>query len=239
MLLGKAGEWLTYRQITQLGGYVNEGEKASIVVFWKILTVKDDNDEEKVKTIPVLRYYKVFHIDQTTGIKPLSIEEEMKILSPCEDAENVINEYISRSGVRLNIKVSDRAFYDPTEDAITIPLMEQFSTEADYYSTAFHEIVHSTGHKTRFDRIGKGSILKQRDMYAKEELVAEIGGAALCHACNIETPDAFENSAAYIQNWLEVLQNDNRLIVQASSKAQKAVDYILNINDIEEDLQHD
>lgn len=239
MLLGKAGEWLTYRQITQLGGYVNEGEKASIVVFWKILTVKDDNDEEKVKTIPVLRYYKVFHIDQTTGVKPLSIEEEMKILSPCEDAENVINEYISRSGVGLNIKASDRAFYDPTEDAITIPLMEQFSTEADYYSTAFHEIVHSTGHKTRFDRIGKGSILKQRDMYAKEELVAEIGGAALCHACNIETPDAFENSAAYIQNWLEVLRNDNRLIVQASGKAQKAVDYILNINNIEEDLQHD
>lgn len=58
--------------------------------------------------------------------------------------------------------------------------------------------------------------------------MAEIGAAALCHACNIETPDAFENSAAYIQNWLEVLENDNKLIVQASSKAQKAVDYILN-----------
>ena len=97
-------------------------------------------------------------------------------------------------------------------------------------------IVHSTGHKSRFDRIGKGSVLKQRDEYAKEELVAEIGAAALCHACNIETPDAFENSAAYIQNWLEVLQNDNRLIVQASSKAQKAVDYILNNNNkIEEE----
>ena len=175
-----------------------------------------------------IRYYRVFHIDQTTGIKPLSIEEEMEILSPCEDAEKVIDDYISRSGVKLNVKASNRAFYDPTEDAITIPLMEQFSSEADYYSTAFHEIVHSTGHKSRFDRIGKGSVLKQRDEYAKEELVAEIGAAALCHACDIETPDAFENSAAYIQNWLQVLQNDNRLIVQASSKAQKAVDYILN-----------
>lgn len=228
LLLGKAGEWLTYKQIIQLGGYVNEGEKSSIVVFWKLLRVQDEDDEDKVKTIPVLRYYRVFHIDQTTGIKPLSIEEEMEILSPCEDAEKVIDDYISRSGVSLNIKASNRAFYNPTEDSITILLMEQFSSEADYYSTAFHEIVHSTGHKSRFDRIGKGSVLKQRDEYAKEELVAEIGAAALCHACDIETPDAFENSAAYIQNWLEVLQNDNRLIVQASSNAQKAVDYILN-----------
>ena len=239
MLLGKSGEWLTYRQIIQLGGYVNEGEKSSIVVFWKLLRVRDEENEDEVKTIPVLRYYRVFHINQTTGIKPLSIEEELEILTPCENAENVIAEYISRSGVTLNIKLSDRAFYDPTEDSITIPLMEQYSNEADYYSTAFHEIVHSTGHKSRFDRIGKSSALKHRDEYAKEELVAEIGAAALCHTCNIETPEAFENSAAYIQNWLEVLKNDNRLIVQASSKAQKAVDYILNINNIEEELQHD
>lgn len=237
MLLGKSGEWLTYRQITQLGGYVNEGEKSSIVVFWKLLRVRDEENEDEVKTIPVLRYYRVFHIDQTTGIKPLSIEEELEILTPCENAENVIEDYISRSGVALNIKLSDRAFYDPSEDSITIPLMEQYSNEADYYSTAFHEIVHSTGHKSRFDRIGKGSPLKHRDEYAKEELVAEIGAAALCHTCNIETPEAFENSAAYIQGWLEVLKNDNRLIVMASSKAQKAVDYILN-NYSKENMQN-
>ena len=49
-------------------------------------------------------------------------------------------------------------------------------------------------------------------------------------ACNIETPDAFENSVAYIKSWLEVLENDERLILQASGKAQKAVEYILNAN---------
>ena len=113
--------------------------------------------------------------------------------------------------------------------AITVPAIEQYTDIADYYSTVFHEMVHSTGHKDRLNRLVKGALLNDRDRYAKEELVAEIGAAALCHNCNVETPDAFENSAAYIKSWLEALENDERLVFKASSKAEKAVDYILNI----------
>ena len=65
------------------------------------------------------------------------------------------------------------------------------------------------------------------ETYSKEELVAEIGSATILSALEIETKRTFTNSVAYIQNWLNVLKNDNRFIVSASSQAEKAVDYIL------------
>lgn len=43
----------------------------------------------------------------------------------------------------------------------------------------------------------------------------------------IETRKSFRNSAAYIQNWLQVLKNDNKFIVSAAGKAEKAVNYII------------
>ena len=67
--------------------------------------------------------------------------------------------------------------------------------------------------------------------YSKEELVAELGTADLLHRLGIETPESFVNSAAYIQNWLQVLKNDSRFVVLAASKAEKAVNYILDEKD--------
>lgn len=229
LLLNEPGEYLTYTQISNLGGNVKKGERASKVVFWKPITIKTDNEDEEEKIIPYLRYYHVFHINQTEGITPLSIEEQLEFLKPCEDAEKVINKYIDASGVNFDARISNRACYNQNTDKITVPAIEQYTDIADYYSTVFHEMVHSTGHKDRLNRLVKGALLNDRDRYAKEELVAEIGAAALCHNCNVETPDAFENSAAYIKSWLEALENDERLVFKASSKAEKAVDYILNI----------
>ena len=227
LLLDKPGEWLTYKEIIKLGGFVNKGEKSKIVVFWKPIVIQDE-DEEKERTIPILRYYRVFHIDQTTGIKPLDLAEELAILTPCEDAEAVINNYIAGSGVSLHTKVSNRAFYEHSSDTITVPIMEQYTDTGDYYSTVFHEIVHSTGHKDRLNRLVKGAFLNDKEKYAKEELVAEIGSAALCNTCGIETPNAFDNSVAYIQSWLKELKKDDHLIVQASGQAQKAVNFVLS-----------
>ncbi len=234
LLLNEPGEYLTYTQISHLGGNVKKGERASKVVFWKPITIKTDNEDEEEKTIPYLRYYHVFHINQTEGIKPLSLEEQLEFLKPCEDAEKVISNYIDASGVNFDARISNRACYNQNSDKITVPVIEQYTDIADYYSTVFHEMVHSTGHKDRLNRLVKGALLNDRDRYAKEELVAEIGAAALCHNCNVETPEAFENSAAYIKSWLEALENDERLVFKASSKAEKAVDYILNINSQEE-----
>ena len=104
--------------------------------------------------------------------------------------------------------------------------MAQFAATAEYYSTAFHELTHSTGHKSRLDRLNRVAAFGSED-YSKEELIAEIGAAALVNHTGLETPDSFRNNAAYIQNWLQVLKDDKRFIVSAAGKAEKAVNLIL------------
>ena len=100
----------------------------------------------------------------------------------------------------------------------------------EYYNVAFHESVHSTMKENRCNRAEDRKeklVAFGSNEYSKEELVAEIGSASLMNIIGIETSKSFRNSTAYIQNWLSVLKNDVRFIVLASSKAEKAVSYIL------------
>ena len=226
MILGRPGEYLTFKQVQEEGGRVKKGEKSSMVVFWKWIEQKDEETEE-VKKIPFLRYFNVFHIDQTEGIKPKYANELPNVASHDEEADRIIADYLNRSGVKLSHEDGDRAYYQPSTDRVVLPLREQFKNTAEYYSTAFHELTHSTGHKSRLNRLNRPAAFGSED-YSKEELVAEIAAATLNNACGLETADSFRNSAAYVQNWLTALKNDKRLIVSASGKAEKAVDLILN-----------
>lgn len=228
MLLGKPGEWYTFNQIQKLGGRVRKGEKASIVVFWKQTPVSETDPatgEKVVRMIPMLKYFSVFHIDQTEGIERKVIDPEA--IDPATDsaADAIIADYIQRSGVKLEHRKGDEAFYSPSADRVVLPLREQFQSMAEYYSTAFHELTHSTGHSSRLDRISRRAFFGNEE-YSREELVAEIGAAALLNHCGIETGSSFRNSAAYIQSWLRALRNDKKLIVSASGAAAKAFDLI-------------
>ena len=225
MLLGKAGEWLTYKQVQQEGGYVRKGEKASMVVFWKWMTVKDEDTDEE-KEIPLLRYYNVFHLSQVEGIKARFAANLPHSANADQTAEAIIADYVAREGVTLEHQEGDRAFYRPSTDSITLPLLAQFAETAEYYGTAFHEMVHSTGHAKRLNRLDATAFFGS-DAYSKEELIAEIGAAALVNRCGLETAKSFRNSAAYIQSWLQALKNDKRFIVSAAGKAEKAVALIM------------
>ena len=225
MLLGKPGEYVTFKQCQQEGGQVKKGEKANMVVFWKWVEQKDEETEE-VKQIPFLRYFNVFHIDQCEGLSA-KYEEALECSAKADQtSEIIIAAYIQESGVKVKHEECDNAFYSPLTDSVTLPLLEQFSETAEYYSTAFHELVHSTGHVSRLDRLEKTAYFGN-EAYSKEELIAEIGSAALVNHAGIETSASFRNSAAYIQGWLEVLKGDKRFIVSAAGKAEKAVDLIL------------
>ena len=107
--------------------------------------------------------------------------------------------------------------------------MEQFPQIAEYYSTAFHEAVHSTGHMSRLKRLTSPAWFGSEE-YSKEELVAEMGAAILMNELGIETGGSFKNSAAYIQSWLRALRDDSKLVVFAAGKAEKAVKLIMNID---------
>lgn len=111
---------------------------------------------------------------------------------------------------------------------VVVPMKEQYKAINEYYSTTFHELTHSTGHKNRLNRLQTGAVAAfGGEEYSKEELVAEIGSASLMNMLGIETTKTFRNSAAYIQSWVKVLKNDNKFIVSAAGKAEKAVNYIL------------
>ena len=226
ILLGKPGEYITFKQCQAEGGKIRKGEKSSMVVFWKFIEQEDEETHEK-KQVPFLRYYSVFHIDQCDGINPKYEKRTKQPAQPDEAADQIISAYVQSSGIKLIHQEGDRAFYQPSTDSVTLPLLTQFESTAEYYSTAFHELTHSTGHSSRLDRLSKTAFFGS-DAYSKEELIAEIGAAALVSHCGIETSSSFRNNVAYIQNWLQALRNDKRLIVSASGKAEKAVDWILN-----------
>lgn len=243
--LKQPGEYITFLQCQKEGGRVKKGEHGSSVYFWKMLKkeAKDENGQPMLdsegkqlwETIPVLKAFTVFHINQCEGIEPKWTAKLPEApADPDAAAEKTLTEYVDREGIKLyRDEISNRAYYQPVFDLIRIPCIEQYSSTAEYYSTAFHEAVHSTGHKKRLNRFtasGKSAAFGGEE-YSKEELVAEIGAACLVHHHGLETPDSFRNSAAYIQGWLRALQNDQRLIVSASARAEKAVKLILNIKE--------
>ena len=225
MLLGRPGEYITFKQAQQEGGHVRQGEKSHIVVFWKFLPVIDEDTQEE-KQVPFLKYYNVFHIDQCEGITAKYTQPMPNSATADETAESIIAAYVDREGVSLDHTEGDAAFYQPAADRIVLPLLAQFAETAEYYGTAFHEMVHSTGHMKRLARLEAPAHFGGEE-YSKEELIAEIGSAALVSHCGLETPQSFHNSAGYIQGWLRALKDDKRFIVSAAGKAEKAVDYIL------------
>ncbi len=225
MLLGRAGEWLTFKQVNAEGGYVRKGERAKMVVFWKWID-KEDEETGEITQVPFLKYYNVFHIDQCEGISAKHEVTMPEVVEADEKAEAIITDYVRREGVTMENREGNQAFYQPAFDRIVLPLMKQFKETAEYYSTAFHEMVHSTGHMKRLNRLDATAHFGSED-YSKEELVAEIGSSALVHHCGMETKQSFRNNTAYIQSWLQVLKNDKRFIVSASSRAEKAVNLIL------------
>ena len=229
MLLEHDGEYATYKQWTDLGGKVRKGEKSEIVVFWKIIQVEEATKTGKVekKSIPLLKYINVFHVSQVDGIEPKNIKPvEHK---PVEEAEEIKRNYMERENIVIKEVVSNDAYYSPVRDYIQVPCKEQYTDIMEFYSTLFHEMIHSTGHRDRLGRLDASVKLASfgSEDYSKEELIAEIGSAFLMNHIGIETAKTFNNSAAYIQSWLRVLKDDNRFIVSASSKAEKAMKYIL------------
>lgn len=233
MLLKYDNEYASFKQWKDLGGHIRKGEKSEIVVFWKMYPIKEKQDDgtEIIKTIPLLKYINVFHISQVDGVEPLK-QKVTHDIEPIDKAEKILNDYWNRENITIEHVKGDKAFYSPMFDKIQLPLFEQFKQSEEYYSTAFHESVHSTMKTSRCNRQEdrKGKVVSfGSEEYSKEELVAEVGSAQLMNIVGIETTKSFRNSTAYIQSWLKVLRNDNKFIVSASSKAEKAVNYILGI----------
>jgi len=226
--------FLTFKQAKDLGANIKKGEKSCPVVFWKWIE-KENKETKEMERIPLLRYYNVFNIDQCEGIPKEKIPQiTERENDPLETCEKIISEMPKRPDIR---HVEHRAYYNRAQDFINLPKTETFKNSEGYYGTLFHELVHSTGHN---ERLNRRELLESRGMttneYAIEELTAEMGASYLKSYAGIPI-DQLENNASYIKYWLERLKNDKRYIVHASAQAQKATDFILNINEIEKGIE--
>lgn len=226
--------WMTFKQCQDKGGHVIKGSKSTPVIFWKWLDRKDapiEGDSSTNGKIPMLRFYSVFNIEQTT-LTPPPAEETHNIFDPITRAEKIVADMPQKPDIKYG---GNRAYYSVNIDYIQLPHQHTFHSPEEYYSTLFHELGHATGHA---NRLARKSILEPSYFgsheYSKEEMVAEMGAAFLCGHCGIENT-TIENSAAYIHGWLKALKNDKALLIHAASLAQKASDYILNVKPDEQE----
>lgn len=210
--------WVTYKQATQCGGHVRKGEKGTEIIFFT--SYKDKKNNDKVR--PVMRYYRVFNVEQCEGVDyPKEVTPEF---NPIEQGQAVIDGFTDCPPIHWG---GNSAAWNPRTDQVLSPKPEQFKSPEYYYAVMYHELIHSTGHESRSGRLAGDASRFGSGSYAKEELVAEVGSAFLLHHAGIDASGLFDNSAGYIAGWLKALNNDTRLIVQASKLAAQAADYIL------------
>jgi len=219
--------WMTYKQAKSKGGNVKRGEHGTQIIYWRIVErqTRNDSGEQVTESYPLLRSYTVFNYEQCEKLPPLEPETDQQQVDPIAAAENLVNGY--ENGPEISHTETGRAYYRPATDTVNVPPIACFESAPAYYSTMFHELVHSTGHKDRLGRIESGSHAFGGDSYSREELVAEMGAAFLTAMAGIDlVAKTIESSAAYIQHWRSKLSQDKHLIFSASSAAQKAVTLI-------------
>lgn len=224
--------WMTYKQANAADAQVNKREKGSIIQFWQWTEERAKLDEagkplldEAGKAIkelirlqfPKVRSAVVFNAEQISGLP------EIKRTAPPEwkrhaEAESILKD----SGAMLIFQRGDRAFYRPSTDSITLPERRQFESPEGFYATALHELGHWTGHESRLKRDLSHPFGSMG--YAKEELRAEIASLMLGEQLGIGHDPG--QHVAYIQSWIQALQEDPREIFRASADAEKMVKYL-------------
>jgi antirestriction protein ArdC len=224
----KYDSFLTFKQAQDAGLMVKKGEKGHPVFFFSTFEKEDKKTGEK-DSIPVLKRYTVFNIAQTDAdLSVLDSQDTIVKDAPqvLKDCESIVANYVNPPKIDHD---STGCMYRPSTDSVHMVELAKWDNAEAYYSTLFHELVHSTGHDSRLKRFAGEKVHRfGNHAYSKEELIAEIGSTFLCAHAGIKD-QVLENNAAYIEHWLKALKNDKRMIFEAASKAQKACDLILNV----------
>lgn len=239
-----ANEWLTFNDCSKRGGKVKKGEKSTEVYFWHIGTydtktkksyksrteaIEKGASIENLKDFVNLKFYKVFNVQQCEGIEAKTTPDtNPREVKPIEEAENILK------GFKDIPKISNSqlygACYIPQLDEVQMPNQDLFISDADYYKTLFHELVHATGHEKRIGRKGVMTTQvfnKSKSDYAFEELIAESGAMMLTGLAGLEPKDNENNSQAYINGWCKAVEEaSEKAVVSALVQSAKAVDYI-------------
>ena len=225
-----APRWLTIPQIKSLGGrWSGKGTGLMRPYTLKVEGKElDENDDPVQKELKLFQWYYVWNVEQITGIdfEPLDSEKHVQF-DPVEAIENLIANMPNPPEIHHD--ADGVASYSPPLDRIS---MQNRSTYGEngygYYHTLLHEVAHWTGHKSRLNREGvRGFTHFGDDMYAVEELIADMASAFVCYELGILTAPVLENTASYINSWAKRFKADKNLLFEASREAEKVAQYIL------------
>ena len=209
-----SNQFLTFNQIRKIkGAKLKKGSLSTPVFFFKMLEKKEiiDGVQEK-KTIPLLKFFYVYNLDQVEGIE---IGKE-------NDENLELDTFVTNCNVE--IKTRTEAFYSPSEDYIGMPKLELFKSTEAYASTILHELAHSTGHDTKLGRDMTGSM--KTEAYAYEECIAELSSMFLCNHLNIQGEE--KQAESYIKSWLiDNLRAKPKLLWKIASESQKIFNFLL------------
>lgn len=231
--------FMTFRQVKQLNGKIKKGAKADQAYYFsiyykdehnKIISVEEAQQLKKegktIKTFRLLKYFNIYNIANIEGIEFNIPEVQLKENKQIEKFESIIKDMPNRPEIQFNN--ANEAYYNPILDYINMPDIKQFETSEEYYVTLFHELVHSSGYKSRLNRKGITQAHQFASIpYSEEEIIAEMGAAFLSAEVGINYDAVVENNAAYLQGWLNKLKADKRFIFKVSGQVQQATRYIL------------
>lgn len=240
--------WYTFNQVTKIDGCsVHKGEKATPVEYWaiydtvekksmnisayqKYLKDNPDRKEDEFKLYAKTAY--IFNAVQIDGLQPLPAAEQHEF-EPHLLAEEAIKTMSENMEVRL-IYGGDQAYYSPVSDSIHLPRRESFFSEAEYVGTTLHELVHASGSPSRLNR-PLAALAADREVYAKEELVAEIASTFCSAELGVEMSESVVNNhLGYVASWIQAIKDDNNVLFHAIKEADRAADYLMEKGRVQE-----
>ncbi len=239
----KQCKWITAKKANELGGYIRKGEKSTIVMNYRPderekldddgNVIYDEEGNPEMEQYFCINKHNLFNLDQCENL-PAELFDPIPEPKPPKSEPNQydifadIRQIIKGMELKVEMKPSNRAFYQPSEDLVVMPEMTQFENAQAFHSVLLHEMAHATGAAKRLDREGitSGKAKFGNKVYAFEELIAEMGGAFLCAYLGFDT---VPQNASYIENWIQVLRQDKRAIIRASGKAREACQYMLDV----------
>lgn len=241
LLLGKPGQYITFKQAKEHGGHVKKGAKGHLITYWsEFIPAADKALKEELEAKGedwshlkkyTLKYYYVYDVNDIENLNLKQKEQEepemQEAISPVDYADLVLLGYRNEEGVKLDEKQGNKPSYVTDTDTVTIPRREQFVYEEDYYASLFSQMVHSTAREDRCDRKAEYEALQDGDVTTKEELVADIASSMILSVTGISRKETTNQLKAQIQKYVAAMENDSRLIISASTKAQSAADLIL------------
>mgnify|MGYP000044157774 CR=1 FL=1 len=232
--------WATFNQIKKAGGKVQKNAISEKVIYYNFLyfyknkkITKEQYQSYRISLTKkeqllnlsakgYMKYYNVFNFYYVDGLDGL-LQEDKQLKLNTANSIHTAEKLVVKNNPRLAFEKINNAYYLPSADKIVMPQKKFFVSTYEYYATLLHELSHWTGHNSRLNR-ELGAIGKDLDIYAKEELIAELSSAYLLAFCKIQSD--FSGAATYIDHWIKAVEKDKKFFFKSMSKAQKAFDFI-------------